>query len=221
MAGLWIQSSICTMGRKRNKTKYQDGWDVVEETQDSDDIPPLLMDLTYEIGGKTVQFSIIFGGGGPARLFRVQYDGNTSLTARTELGFRSELEFKTNVELHLDWYNSYPTPFVSTFSSRQHAENWANQRVNKGDRDVVILELDPRQLGPIFCVRHLVKHPRLQVDTKLPENMYRDEYLVLHEIREGSIMNHEIVHRDEYESSYESDESDPDDLAHYIDTLTL
>ncbi|OWY97303.1 LOW QUALITY PROTEIN: hypothetical protein PHMEG_00032206 [Phytophthora megakarya] len=113
----------------------------------------------------------------PHRLFRVQYDGSMSLQARGNPNFSSDDEFKWAIEAHLNWFNRTPTPFVSTFANRLHAENWARQRSAKRHTVEAVLELDPRQLGPIFSVLGLVQDRCLGVYTELPEHMYRDEYL--------------------------------------------
>ncbi|POM62011.1 hypothetical protein PHPALM_28881 [Phytophthora palmivora] len=149
----------------------------------------------------------------PPRLFRVRYDRSMSLTARTTPDFSTESEFERDVEQHLDWSNPNPTPFVSTFSVRRHAENWAYKRAERGCSDVVILELDPKELGPIFSVQYLVQSQF--VHTNLPDDTYEDEYLVLDEICKRSIIDKKIVQVDESnsdsdESDFDSDESDFD-----------
>ncbi|KAK1938957.1 hypothetical protein P3T76_009032 [Phytophthora citrophthora] len=147
----------------------------------------------------------------PFRLYRVQYGGNTSFTARCEPSFHSENEFKISVEQHLNWGNRYPTPFVSTFADCRHAKYWARQRVKNGARYVVILEIDPSQLGPIFRVLQLVRD--YGVSTNLLEHMYRDEYLILQKIRKRSIIGTEVIRRDDPDESGDDESDESDDSA--------
>jgi hypothetical protein len=116
-----------------------------------------------------------------------------SLRARTVPAFKTRGKFKEAVKRHLTWAHRKPTTFVSTFADREHAINWATQRVNRCifDDAVSVLTLDVDCLGPIFCVRDLVEDPG--VKTKLPESMYQDEYLVLQEIHPESIRGKTII----------------------------
>ncbi|OWY98051.1 hypothetical protein PHMEG_00031285 [Phytophthora megakarya] len=152
----------------------------------------------------------------PQRLYRVQYDGVWSLEARVQPSFRSKREFKRDVEDHLDWSNRNSTPFVSTFSSRRHAINWAHQRLDDGFRDVTVLQLDPWRVGPIFSVLNLVQDRTLQVYTDMPQHMYYDEYLVLDRIDESSRMREVFRY---FGDGYDSEESDTAELTDYIGAM--
>ncbi|OWZ06232.1 hypothetical protein PHMEG_00021543 [Phytophthora megakarya] len=138
-----------------------------------------------------------------------------SLRARqNQTDFRYLHEFKRDAEDHLDWTSRHETPFISTFASRQHAVNWALDRRESGCGTAVVLKLDTQRLGPIFCVRHLVKHPRLQLYTELPEHTYRDEYLVLNEIPSTSILceiDPRDIGRGQVQETYDSDGGDYSD----------
>ncbi|OWZ06233.1 hypothetical protein PHMEG_00021544 [Phytophthora megakarya] len=144
----------------------------------------------------------------PHRLCRVQYDGSMSLQARGNQNFSSEDEFKWAIEAHLNWFNHTPTPFVSTFSNRQQAKNWAHRCSGNGHKVEAILELNPLRFGPIFSVLRLVQDRHLGVNTNLSESTYVNEYLVLDEIPRNSIIQHDNNSGDDISVSDGSDISD-------------
>ncbi|KAF1795860.1 Protein kinase-like domain [Phytophthora cactorum] len=123
----------------------------------------------YECDGKEV----------PRVLWRVRYTGQ-SLKARAKPAFKTKKQFKRAVELHLNWSNRIPTPFVALFGTREHAVNWAKSHFELGYDDVFLLKIDASKLGPIFQVRYLVQDS--DIHTLLPESMYNDEFLVLRKI---------------------------------------
>ena len=70
----------------------------------------------------------------PENLYRVQYDGcstvfsfNGLFAADTATTFDETAipNFRESIVNHFTWNNRSPTPYVSTFSDREHAENWA------------------------------------------------------------------------------------------------
>lgn len=138
----------------------------------------------YECDGKQV----------PNVLWRVRYTGQ-SLKARAKPSFRSKEQFKREVELHLNWNNRIPTPFVALFGSRELAVKWAKRNFELGYDDVFLLKLDASKLGSIFRVNN-------------------DEFLVLRKINRRSII------RESYLTSIEepsdtgrsSEESSEDDV---------
>ncbi|KAG3090025.1 hypothetical protein PI124_g17316 [Phytophthora idaei] len=129
----------------------------------------------YECDGKEV----------PRVLWRVRYTGQ-SLIARAKPAFKTKKQFKRAVELHLNWSNRIPTPFVALFGTREHAVNWAKSHFELGYDDVFLLKIDASKLGPIFQVRYLVQDS--DIHTLLPESMYNDEFLVLRKITRRSII---------------------------------
>jgi hypothetical protein len=134
----------------------------------------------------------------PDVLYRVQYDDATSLRARAKPVFQTPRAFKTAVERHINWASRERTPFVSTFADREHAINWARHCVNGGrSYEAVVISLDVYRLGHIFRVRDLV-HTRV-VTTNLRESLFRDEYLVLGEIRRRSVFDETLISKDSSE----------------------
>ncbi|KAL3660689.1 hypothetical protein V7S43_012993 [Phytophthora oleae] len=131
----------------------------------------------------------------PNVLWRVRYTGQ-SLKARAKPSFRTNQQFKRAVELHLNWSNRIPTPFMALFGSRELAVKWAKRHLELGYDDVFLLKLDASKLGPIFRVDN-------------------DEFLVLRKISRRSII------RESYLTSIEdssdsagcsSEESSEDDV---------
>uniref|UniRef100_K3WHV6 DUF7587 domain-containing protein n=1 Tax=Globisporangium ultimum (strain ATCC 200006 / CBS 805.95 / DAOM BR144) TaxID=431595 RepID=K3WHV6_GLOUD len=90
----------------------------------------------------------------PSTLWRIQY-GNNSLCARASPDFHDKDKFKDAVELHLDWYNRKPTPFVSSFENQIHATSFAKCLLKNGHKDVRLYPIDTTHLGPVFRVRDL------------------------------------------------------------------
>ncbi|KAF1333746.1 hypothetical protein FI667_g2599, partial [Globisporangium splendens] len=121
----------------------------------------------------------------PSTLWRVQYDGH-SLHARASPAFQDEGKFKDAIELHLDWSNRQPTPFVSSFESQFHAVNFANVLLQRGRSNTRIYQIDTIYLGPVFRVRDMVD--KLGFCPNLPERTYWDEYLILNGIPKQSVV---------------------------------
>ncbi|ETI32746.1 hypothetical protein F443_20503 [Phytophthora nicotianae P1569] len=135
----------------------------------------------YECDGKEV----------PRVLWRVRYTGQ-SLKARAKPTFKSKQQFKRAVELHLNWSNRIPTPFVALFGTREHAVKWAKSHFELGYDDVFLLKIDASKLGPIFRVRYLLQD----------SDIHNDEFLVLRKITRRSII------RETYLSCIEDDSSE-------------
>ncbi|KAG6594281.1 uncharacterized protein IUM83_15199 [Phytophthora cinnamomi] len=159
----------------------------------------------YQCDGKEV----------PRVLWRVRYTGQ-SLKARAKPAFKTKQQFKRAVELHLNWSNRVPTPFMSLFGTRELAVKWARRHFELGYDDAFLLKVDAAKLGPVFRVRYLVQDS--DIHTLLPESMYNDEFLVLRKITRRSIIRETYLScNDEYSSedtgsfgrsSHESNEDD-------------
>ncbi|KAF1330881.1 hypothetical protein FI667_g4969, partial [Globisporangium splendens] len=106
----------------------------------------------------------------------VLYDGH-SLHARAPPAFHNEDKFKDAIELHLNWSNREPTPFVSSFENQTHAVNFANVLLQKGRSNIWLYQIDTIYLGPVFRVRDLVD--QLRIRPMIRESTYWDEYLIL------------------------------------------
>ncbi|KAE8893188.1 hypothetical protein PF010_g7954 [Phytophthora fragariae] len=157
----------------------------------------------YQCDGKEV----------PKVLWRVRYTGQ-SLKAGAKPSFNTKQQFKRAVELHLNWSNRIPTPFVSLFDTREHAVQWARRHFELGYDDVFLLKIDAAKLGPVFRVRYLVQDS--DIHTLLPESMYNDEFLALRKISRRSIIRETFVSCSDQYSSEDSagrtsEESNEDD----------
>ncbi|KAG7379133.1 hypothetical protein PHYPSEUDO_008941 [Phytophthora pseudosyringae] len=142
----------------------------------------------YECDGKEV----------PTVLWRVRYTGQ-SLKARAKPSFKTKTQFKRAVELHLNWSNRIPTPFVALFGTREHAVKWARRHFALGYDDAFLLKIDASKLGPVFRVRYLVQDS--EIHTLLPESTYSDEFLVLRKVTRRSIIRETYLSCiDEYSS---------------------
>ncbi|KAG6950757.1 hypothetical protein JG688_00014016 [Phytophthora aleatoria] len=129
-------------------------------------------------------------------------DSVSSLKARAKPAFKTKKQFKRAVELHLNWSNRIPTPFVALFGTQEHAVNWAKSHFKLGYDDVFLLKIDASKLGPIFQVRYLVQDS--DIHTLLPDSMYNDEFLVLRKITRRSIIRETYLSCvDEYSSEDE------------------
>ena len=135
----------------------------------------------------------------PRRLYRVDYED-----AMTEYipgrGFEaaifvpeSELSadpalFIRSIEDHLDWYSEVPSPFISLFSDRWHAENWAQTwSKNKEGQAYRVFEIDGTQLDPAFLFRPYIMKTRLGAEIDNPRVDFH-ELLYLNYIPEEAIM---------------------------------
>ncbi|ETL33217.1 hypothetical protein F442_14626 [Phytophthora nicotianae P10297] len=115
----------------------------------------------------------------------------------------NEGEFKKAVELHLDWYNRDPTPFVSLFDSEKHVWNWAKYHLGRRNNDIVLLKIKASELGSLFRVWYLVQCKLVQ--TSIRKEWYDEGFLVLRKIRRQSII--QTIHISQIEN-YSSEDSD-------------
>lgn len=179
-----------TIGRKH--VIYDCGlrrfWSSQVTTSRTSALSPVMLSSTsntivarYECDGKDV----------PRVLWRVRYTGQ-SLKARAKPAFKTKQQFKRAVEMHLDWSNRIPTPFVTLFGTREHAVKWAKSHFELGYDDVFLLKINASKLGSIFQARYLIQDP----------DFHNDEFLVLRKIPRRSII------RETYLSCAEGDSSD-------------
>ncbi|KAG8814488.1 hypothetical protein FRC19_001708 [Serendipita sp. 401] len=137
----------------------------------------------------------------PITLYRVHYPGSQT-TFSEHFGFQSASNFtpyRTNglrnaVTYHIDWQCNTPSPFISTFSNREHALNWARiWRGNHNLQDCQIVEL--RILAndgvAVFRLADLVN--ALGITTTLEPSQYRSEYLCFHNIPARAVVRTDSV----------------------------
>ncbi|KAG7397912.1 hypothetical protein PHYBOEH_011979 [Phytophthora boehmeriae] len=71
----------------------------------------------------------------PDLVWRVSHAGNQDSLFRARLtgSHFTDNYFEDVKRIHSDWSSCVPTPFLSTFSSKTHAENWGRELLDKGD----------------------------------------------------------------------------------------
>ncbi|KAG8852731.1 hypothetical protein FRB91_006065 [Serendipita sp. 411] len=137
----------------------------------------------------------------PITLYRIHYPGSQTTFSR-QLGLESASDFtpyrvkglRNAVKYHIDWQCDIPSPFISTFSNRGHALNWARTwRANNGDQPCKIVELviEANDGVAVFRLADLVDG--LGITTTLEPSQYRSEYLCLHNIPPEAIVRTERV----------------------------
>lgn len=97
------------------------------------------------------------------------------------------------MQKHLLWCED-PSPFISTFANRNHAENWARNWSTKHDNQTChILEIEIKETDNVivFHVDTVVK--KLGNVTLRRPSEYRSEYLCLHRIPEELIVGGEEI----------------------------
>ena len=101
-------------------------------------------------------------------------------------------DFREAVTDHLNWYADVPSPFISVFLEKRHAENWARKwserRVGQTCR---IATIRLNQVQVLYSVTTLVNE--LSIPTRLLPNQYEDELLVLSEIPATAVLHVEDV----------------------------
>jgi hypothetical protein len=121
----------------------------------------------------------------PSRFWRVNHggsqahhDNNGDLVANSTSTPSTLQELKQAVDDHLDWRNPQPSCFLSVFSDRQHARNWASQRGGR-EWQVSIYEIDTVRLQDVY----IFKLEQLILPLEIsPSRDYAHEYLILHRI---------------------------------------
>ncbi|KAI9745075.1 MAG: hypothetical protein M1818_001353 [Claussenomyces sp. TS43310] len=125
----------------------------------------------------------------PSKLYRIHYAG--SQTGCDDGGFWAvELRYCTSVsraletiESHVNWWSNEPSPWISTFSNRAAAENWAlTWKRNNNGQDCDVVEIDGSRLLDCLIVRvRDVLHPMERPYSSM-------EYLVLHHVPQDAIV---------------------------------
>ena len=130
----------------------------------------------------------------PRRLYRVDYEGtmseyipNRGFEAATFAFTNIEAEFLESVEDHLNWFSGVWSPYISLFSEKRHAENWARKwMANNGSRDCRVFEIDGKKLESAYLF-----HPYC-LEIQFGDGCWGDEheYLCLHFIPEDAIIGY-------------------------------
>jgi hypothetical protein len=140
----------------------------------------------------------------PPKLWRVQYrDCQTNdfpwdgLTAQDTTTFYSEDElesFRKSVERQFTWGWRDPQPYISLFSDKDHAENWAfKEPWNNGRRtplDWEVITIDTKELEGVyvFNLSHLLSQMKLSLPEKAQQHS-EGAYLCLHRIPASALLD--------------------------------
>ncbi|KAG8806454.1 hypothetical protein FRC17_004981 [Serendipita sp. 399] len=136
----------------------------------------------------------------PLTVYRVTYPGAQASYSR-ESGFKSASNFtprrvkgfQNAVEYHLNWQCRTASPFISTFSNFQHAQNWAKRWTenHKEACTIVELEIETDHNVTVFHVSTLAE--KLGVTPSIDPSFYRSEYLCFHRIPPRCIVQVSVV----------------------------
>lgn len=158
----------------------------------------------------------------PLTVYRIDYPG-AQTTYSQQWGFQSAGNFtpyhvnglRNAVTYHLDWQCRTPSPFISVFGNRQHAENWAqlwNDR-NSGTCYIVTITIQAEDDVIVFRVANLIN--RLGVTTSLHPSQYHSEYFCFRRIPAEAIVRREPVYQLGMKSQHVTRESFVTERAHF------
>jgi hypothetical protein len=139
----------------------------------------------------------------PLTVYRVDYPG-AQTTYSQQWGFLAAGNFtphhvtglRRSVEYHLNWQCRTPSPYISVFSNRQHALNWArvwSENNGYGTCDIVEIRIKREHGVMVFCVADLVT--RFRVPTTLMPAQYHSEYLCFRCIPSEAIVRRDPVYQ--------------------------
>ena len=140
----------------------------------------------------------------PRKLYRVDYQGTWSRYI-PEHGFEAAIfthpsdlsaypALISSIEDHLNWSSGVLSPFISLFSEKRHAENWAQIWMNNNPgRACLVFEINGTKLDRVaFLFRPYYMKTRLGAEI---DNSWIDphELLCLHHIPEDAILGYLFV----------------------------
>ncbi|KAG8852732.1 hypothetical protein FRB91_006066 [Serendipita sp. 411] len=139
----------------------------------------------------------------PITLYGVDYPGSQTAYSEEE-GFQADSDFtpyyttglRNAVEYHLDWQCRIPSPFISTFSNREHARNWARTWRENNDNEmcyIVEMRIKANDGVTVFRLADLVNE--LDIPTSLHASQYRSEYLCFRHIPAETVVRVEAAPR--------------------------
>jgi len=137
----------------------------------------------------------------PLTLYRVDYPGAQATYSR-QSGFQAAGNFtpcyaqglRNSVGYHLDWRSRMKSPFISAFSNREHAHNWARVwRENNGYKHCLIMVISIKADHGVVVFRVADLVDRLGISTSLEPSQYESEYLCFRRIPPEAILRMEAV----------------------------
>ncbi|KAL8793811.1 MAG: hypothetical protein Q9195_003641 [Heterodermia aff. obscurata] len=147
----------------------------------------------------------------PRRLYRVDYEDAWSEYI-PELGFQAATTthehlladypalFIESLENHLDWKSRVPSPYISLFSQKLHAENWALKWMERHPgKECCVFEINGMKLDRACLFRPYSMGDSLGADSWVDPH----EYLCLHFVPEDAIiaswcLELDVLEYDEY-----------------------
>ncbi|MCJ1425256.1 hypothetical protein MMC29_003144 [Sticta canariensis] len=142
----------------------------------------------------------------PPELYRVDYPGSRT-TWTSQEGFKATdtsrtfggndlLDFKRSIEKSFTWSCRDPSPFISLFSDREHAENWGcrepwlgnhrSERSEGGWKLYVIDTTELRRTTLFFKLSSLVRGLSLDIP-EMAQQHIEGAYLCLHRIPPAAV----------------------------------
>ena len=127
----------------------------------------------------------------PRRLYRVDYESarseyipNRGFEAATFAFTNNPAIFLDSVEDHLNWFSGVWSPYISLFSQKRHAENWARKwMANNGNRGCNVFEISGKKLERFYLFHPYSMEVRFGAESWVDPH----EYLCLHFIPENAI----------------------------------
>ena len=130
----------------------------------------------------------------PAELYRVQYPNcqttycsATGLRARDTSTFYSEKEkdaFRQSIVNQFTWGWRQPTPYITVFSDKKHAENWALSYSRRVGDSCKVIRIDSRELRHVYVFKLSDLQARLDFEVPVGASQHVEgAFLCLHRIR--------------------------------------
>jgi len=183
-----MSSDVCPL--KRSSKQYQ----CIHEFTFLFFIIPVILQLTLMMDKFRVANEHL-----PSRLYRIKYPGSRTAYSDNE-GFAAadetkiyktgeEDEFKQDVEKQFTWGCRDPSPFISLFSDREHAENWGQKEPwrgklpSAGSDQWSLCIIDTKVLGDAYFFRlsEVVEGLNLEIPKKAAQHI-SGAYLCLHKV---------------------------------------
>ena len=135
----------------------------------------------------------------PAELYRVQYPkcqttycSATGLRARDTSTFYSENEkdaFRQSIVNQFTWSWRQPTPYITVFSDKKHAQNWALSYSRRVGDSCEVIRIDSRELRHVYVFKLSDLQARLDCEVPVGASQHVEGACVcLHRIPKRAIL---------------------------------
>lgn len=140
----------------------------------------------------------------PAKLYRVQYPNcqttycsATGLRARDTSTFYSENEkdaFRQSIVNQFTWGWRQPTPYITVFSDKKHAENWALSYSRRVGDSCKVIRIDSRELRHVYVFKLSDLQDRLDFEVPVGASQHVEgAFVCLHRIPKCAILGSKIT----------------------------